>query len=113
MLEDDLFMAPYNPLWEEKFANGSQRLKEILGEQLFNIHHIGSTSIPNLCAKPIIDMIPVIRSFAERKHWIDILVNNGYRYIDKWNDIMPFRRDRKSTRLNSSHTDISRMPSSA
>ncbi|MHA2252879.1 MAG: GrpB family protein [Candidatus Kariarchaeaceae archaeon] len=92
MLDNDLFMSPYNPSWEEGFIEGSQRLKEVIGDYIVRIHHIGSTSVPGLCAKPIIDMIPEVRSFNDRKKWIPILIENGYRYIDKWNDIMPFRR---------------------
>jgi GrpB-like predicted nucleotidyltransferase (UPF0157 family) len=85
-------MASYDPKWSERFTEGSQRLKRILGDYITNIHHIGSTSIPGLCAKPIIDMIPEVRSFDEQDKWIPILTENGYRYIDKWNNEMPFRR---------------------
>lgn len=92
MLSDDLYMAPYDPGWINRFNEGSARLRDILGDHLVRIHHIGSTSIPDICAKPIIDMIPEIRSFNEREKWIELLKNQGYRYIDKWNEEMPFRR---------------------
>ncbi|MCE7734657.1 MAG: GrpB family protein [Candidatus Heimdallarchaeota archaeon] len=92
MLSDDLFMAPYDPKWAIKFDDGSSKLKNLLGEHLVEVYHIGSTSIPNLCAKPIIDMIPVVNMFSDQDKWMAILIKHGYKYVDKWNKAMPFRR---------------------
>ena len=92
MLDDELYMAPYDPNWNERFEEGSSKLKNILKDHLIRVHHIGSTSIPYLCAKPIIDMIPEIRSFEDQEVWIKLLQENGYKYNDKYNDLMPYRR---------------------
>lgn len=92
MLEDDLFMTPYDPNWANRFDEGSLQLQNLLGNHLAEVHHIGSTSIPNLCAKPIIDMIPVVNLFSDQDKWMPLLVNHGYKYVDKWNKEMPFRR---------------------
>lgn len=92
MLDDDLFMASYDPNWIKRFEEGNLQLTKILKEHLVQINHIGSTSIPGCCAKPIIDMIPEVRSFEDQDIWIKLLQDKGYKYIDKYNDIMPFRR---------------------
>ncbi|MCH8906253.1 MAG: GrpB family protein [Candidatus Heimdallarchaeota archaeon] len=92
MFPDELYLVEYDDGWVSKFANGSKRLQKILNAHLVKIHHIGSTAIPGLCAKPIIDMLVEVKSFPDCEIWIKILVSNGYQYIDKWNTLMPFRR---------------------
>ena len=39
-------VAPYDAQWPVLFANEAQEIKRILGEELLNIHHFGSTSVP-------------------------------------------------------------------
>lgn len=53
-------VVPYNSQWIEIFNAKASLIKQALGENCITIHHIGSTSVPNLAAKPIIDMIPVV-----------------------------------------------------
>ncbi|MCJ0913576.1 GrpB family protein [Mammaliicoccus sciuri] len=52
----------YNPYWVNLFANESNNIKRILGDELHSIHHIGSTSIPHISAKPIIDIMPIVNN---------------------------------------------------
>jgi GrpB-like predicted nucleotidyltransferase (UPF0157 family) len=47
----------YNPLWPQYFLEASVEIQEALGENIIRIHHIGSTAIPGLMAKPIIDIL--------------------------------------------------------
>jgi GrpB-like predicted nucleotidyltransferase (UPF0157 family)/GNAT superfamily N-acetyltransferase len=53
-------IVPYNPAWPQMFEEEAANIKQVLGENCIAIHHIGSTSVPGLAAKPIIDMIPVV-----------------------------------------------------
>ncbi len=46
------------------FAEEAEKLKSIFGDQIVNIHHIGSTSVPGLKAKPIIDIMPVVKDIG-------------------------------------------------
>lgn len=57
-------VVPYNPAWPEMFAEASLKIKDALGENCITVHHIGSTSIPGIPAKPIIDMIPVVKDIC-------------------------------------------------
>jgi GrpB-like predicted nucleotidyltransferase (UPF0157 family) len=50
-------VVSYNPQWPHMYDLEAARIKEILGKELTEIHHIGSTSLPGLTAKPIIDII--------------------------------------------------------
>lgn len=55
----------YDPNWPKLFEAEAKRVKEALGNNCTEIHHIGSTSIPGLSAKPVIDMLPVVRNIQE------------------------------------------------
>lgn len=56
----DIRVLPYNPLWPELFINESKKIKTALGNNLVDIHHVGSTAVPGLAAKPKIDIIAVV-----------------------------------------------------
>ncbi|GGA80319.1 GrpB family protein [Ornithinibacillus halotolerans] len=56
---------PYNENWPHLFAEEAKKLKHIFGDEVIVIHHIGSTSVPGLKAKPIIDIMPVVRNIDE------------------------------------------------
>jgi GrpB-like predicted nucleotidyltransferase (UPF0157 family) len=55
-------VVPYDPAWLEIAARESKRLREALGDALVVVHHIGSTSVPHLRAKPIVDLMPLVTS---------------------------------------------------
>lgn len=55
-------LSPYMDSWKQDFEEEASKIKKILGTNLLEIHHIGSTSIPGIAAKPIIDILPVVQS---------------------------------------------------
>lgn len=55
-------VVPYNPEWPKLFASEAKLLQQALGDNNLAIYHIGSTSIPGLNAKPIIDILVVVRN---------------------------------------------------
>lgn len=57
-------VVPYSAKWPEMFEAQAQLIKQALGNNCITIHHIGSTSVPGLAAKPIIDMIPVVQDIV-------------------------------------------------
>lgn len=58
-------VVPYNPQWPLMFETEALLIKQALGSNCLAVHHIGSTSIPGLCAKPIIDILPVVKDILE------------------------------------------------
>ncbi|MFD1738775.1 GrpB family protein [Bacillus salitolerans] len=58
-------VVPYNPMWKNEFEKEAKQLEGILGEECVKIHHIGSTSIPGMSAKPIIDILIEARDLHE------------------------------------------------
>lgn len=57
-------VLPYDGQWPLLFANEADELKRILGKELLDIHHFGSTSVPGLAAKSIIDMLAVVKEIG-------------------------------------------------
>lgn len=53
-------IASYDPAWPEQAERETERWTAALGEALVTVHHIGSTAVPNLAARPVLDLIPVI-----------------------------------------------------
>lgn len=79
-------VMPYDPEWAKMFEHEAALLKNALGENSLSIHHIGSTSVPGLCAKPKIDIIAVVEdtTFLEQD-----LGTIGYTYKGEFN--IPFQ----------------------
>lgn len=57
-------LTAYDPNWPQIAADFGQRLR-VLGSNLVKVHHIGSTSVPGLAAKPIIDLMPLVVDLAD------------------------------------------------
>jgi GrpB-like predicted nucleotidyltransferase (UPF0157 family) len=58
-------LIPYHAAWQHQAAREIERLVAVLGNTLIRTEHIGSTSIPGLAAKPIIDLLPIVRSHLQ------------------------------------------------
>jgi GrpB-like predicted nucleotidyltransferase (UPF0157 family) len=54
-------VTPYNSDWPTAFTRESEALSRVFTDSLLAIHHIGSTSVPGLAAKPIIDILVVVK----------------------------------------------------
>jgi len=55
-------VIPHDPAWRMAFADEPARLQRAIDPGLLAVHHIGSTAVPHILAKPIIDMLAVVRS---------------------------------------------------
>jgi GrpB-like predicted nucleotidyltransferase (UPF0157 family) len=62
-------LIAHDPEWSKLFADEANVIKAILKENCVQVHHIGSTAIPNIYAKPIIDILPVVKDI----HLVDLL----------------------------------------
>lgn len=68
---------PYDPAWPEMAAEFVVGL-QVLGSTLVTVHHIGSTSVPGLAAKPIIDLMPVVTNLNELDQKRSLVESLGY-----------------------------------
>lgn len=72
-------LIPYDPRWAELFAAEAERIRMALGEELpLAIEHMGSTAVPGLAAKPIIDILGGYPPGAQVERYIEPLVRAGY-----------------------------------
>ena len=83
----NIVVIPYNPHWPQTFKMESEKIKEALGSNYIAIHHIGSTSVPGLSAKPVIDMIGVVK---DPEKAIQPLESLGFKYKGEYNIPMRF-----------------------
>ncbi|MCO4097263.1 GrpB family protein [Macrococcoides canis] len=73
-----LEICEYDSNWKEVFDNEKEMLREILFEDLLEIYHIGSTSVPNLYAKPIIDILIVVKDIKRIDKYNEKMSEIGY-----------------------------------
>lgn len=50
-------LCPYDPRWPERFRREAEKIRAALGDRALAVEHVGSTSVPGLCAKPILDIL--------------------------------------------------------
>ena len=82
-------IAPYQSAWKALFEREAERLRNGLGEKALQIEHIGSTAIPGLAAKPVIDMMIAVTSLRQASTLIPVLESLGYIY--RFPDTVPER----------------------
>ena len=63
-------MVPHNPEWRQEFQNEAKQITDALGSNAVTVHHVGSTAIPTIYAKPVIDLLLVVHSLdaLDAKH---------------------------------------------
>ena len=57
-------VVDYRPEWESMFKEEEKKIKKILAKTVFGVYHIGSTSVKNMPAKPVIDIMPVVKDLS-------------------------------------------------
>ncbi len=77
-------LTRYSGLWKRRYAQEQQRLETALGHHRYTLEHIGSTAVPGLDAKPIIDMALQIPSLKRLALWIGKLEKAGYTYMGEY-----------------------------
>lgn len=66
-MKKDITVISHDPRWAEFFTEEAQTIKNLLQEHCLEIHHIGSTAVPGLCAKPKIDMLCIVDSLENSR----------------------------------------------
>ncbi len=92
MSDPPIRIEPYDPRWPSMFEEDRRRILEAVGEYVSAVVHIGSTSVPGLAAKPIIDVMVAIKSLADAPACVAPLAAIGYEYVPKYETVMPERR---------------------
>jgi GrpB-like predicted nucleotidyltransferase (UPF0157 family) len=71
-------IVEYDPAWPELFDREAARIQAALGSSALTIEHAGSTSVPGLAAKPIIDIVLVVADSSNETTYLPALENAGY-----------------------------------
>lgn len=109
-------ITDYDDRWPKLYEAEAKRLRPVLGDLCVQIHHIGSTAVEGLAAKPEIDILAVVSDTSRLRHWQKKLLRLQYR---RGRDLMEghhfFKRDRGGVRTHklhicgSGHSQIRRM----
>lgn len=91
-INEPVRISPYDSSWSQKFEAERNRLSELFPGAFLAIEHIGSTAVPLLSAKPIIDLMAGVRSMSEADALLPRLCANGYTTSADFNATLVNRR---------------------
>ncbi len=110
-------IVPYSPTWPQQFSQLKKEIAHILKEINPIIEHIGSTSVPGLAAKPVIDIQVGVKSETEFPYVVEKLIQHPFIYYQVYNSFMPNRRlfvrlkrDEDSALFPKIYSDIKNVP---
>ncbi len=83
-------VVDYDPQWPCMFKAEADRIRDVFGKEIMAIHHIGSTAVPGLKAKPIIDIMPLVRDIEAVDKFSDKMI--ALRYEPRGEFGIPGRR---------------------
>ena len=83
-MSQHIVVTNYNPLWPKEFEKEARWIKAIIAGNDISIYHIGSTSVPGLAAKPIIDIMAVVRSLEKVDAAAEKFSDAGYEYLGEF-----------------------------
>jgi GrpB-like predicted nucleotidyltransferase (UPF0157 family) len=87
-----IVIADYDPAWAEMYEAERERICEEIGRWVAGIEHVGSTSVPGLAGKAVIDIMPGVRSLADADRCLDGMRRLGYEYVPEFEVDLPGRR---------------------
>jgi GrpB-like predicted nucleotidyltransferase (UPF0157 family) len=77
-LNSTIYLAPYDPAWPSLFTRLKKQIQEALRDDMLLLEHVGSTSVPGLPAKPIIDMVMAVADSSDEASYVKLLEEMGY-----------------------------------
>lgn len=72
-------LVEYDSEWPHKYEQEAKRIRAALGQRALRIEHVGSTSVPGLVAKPIIDIVLAVAESGNEREYAPVLETAGYR----------------------------------
>jgi GrpB-like predicted nucleotidyltransferase (UPF0157 family) len=77
-LQAPIELCDYDPAWPQLYQREATRIRSVLGDRVVRLEHVGSTSVPGLAAKPILDLVLEVPDAAEEAAYVPALVAAGY-----------------------------------
>ncbi|MEO6350044.1 MAG: GrpB family protein [Candidatus Limnocylindrales bacterium] len=78
VLNRPIFLAPYDPQWPATYEQEADRIRNVLGDRVRLLEHAGSTSIPGLSAKPVIDIVLALVDSSDEGDYVPAMEEAGY-----------------------------------
>lgn len=78
---EPVVLVPYDPRWPRMFDEQADAIREVLAGQRITIEHVGSTAVPGLAAKPIIDIDLIVADSADEATYVPHLERAGFRLV--------------------------------
>jgi GrpB-like predicted nucleotidyltransferase (UPF0157 family) len=78
LFNSTVYLAAYDPAWPLLFGRLEKQIREALGDKVLLLEHVGSTSIPELSAKPIIDMVLAVADSRDESSYVKPLEEKGF-----------------------------------
>jgi GrpB-like predicted nucleotidyltransferase (UPF0157 family) len=75
---EGVVIVDYDDAWPEEYARQESRIRAALGKAAREVHHVGSTSVPGLAAKHVIDVVLVVADAADEAAYVPALEAAGY-----------------------------------
>jgi GrpB-like predicted nucleotidyltransferase (UPF0157 family) len=72
-------LVKHNPKWRHSFEKEAEKMRRVFGKDALEIQHVGSTAIPGILAKPIIDIALIVPSLRKANHYEERLKEIGYK----------------------------------
>ena len=77
-VDGPIHLADYDPEWPVLYQREATRVRDLLGDRVLLLEHVGSTSVPGLPAKPIIDMLLVVADSGDEPAYVPSMEAGGY-----------------------------------
>jgi GrpB-like predicted nucleotidyltransferase (UPF0157 family) len=78
LYSDPIRLVEYDPDWPDRFKREAERIRAVLGDRVLQLEHVGSTAVPGLPAKPIIDLLLVLENSADEPAYVPDMEAAGY-----------------------------------
>jgi GrpB-like predicted nucleotidyltransferase (UPF0157 family) len=78
-LNGTIYLAPYDPAWPSLFTRLTQRIHAALKDGVLLLEHVGSTSVPGLPAKPIVDIVLAVVDSSDEAAYVERLEREGFK----------------------------------
>ncbi|HEX5280303.1 MAG TPA: GrpB family protein [Micropepsaceae bacterium] len=79
VLNGPIFLKSYNPEWPMLYDQLERRIRTALGSRALLVEHVGSTSVPGLSAKPIIDIVMAVADSNDEPSYVPSMASEGYK----------------------------------
>ncbi|MBS0327209.1 MAG: GrpB family protein [Proteobacteria bacterium] len=77
-LNGTIHLEAYDPAWPQRYADFAGFIRRALGDRARLLEHVGSTAVPGLSAKPVIDMVLAVQDSSDEPAYVPDLVQAGY-----------------------------------